>query len=134
MFKELTPDKVYRALAETENSLLIDCRTRAEWVYVGIPDLGQTKGQLALIEWVDITGQKNVNFAAQCQEQAGKDTQIFVICRSGVRSAAACMTLIENGYENVCNVTEGFEGDLDSHNHRGHLNGWKFHQLPWQQR
>ena len=134
MFKELTPDKVYRALAETENSLLIDCRTRAEWVYVGIPDLGQTKGQLALIEWVDITGQKNVNFTAQCQEQAGKDTQIFLICRSGVRSAAACMTLIENGYENVCNVTEGFEGDLDSHNHRGHLNGWKYHQLPWQQR
>ena len=72
MFKELTPDKVYRALAETENSLLIDCRTRAEWVYVGIPDLGQTKGQLALIEWVDITGQQNVNFAAQCQEQAGR--------------------------------------------------------------
>jgi len=134
MFKELTPDDVYRALAETENSLLIDCRTRAEWVYVGIPDLSQTKGQLALIEWVDVTGQQNANFAAQCQEQASKDTQIYVICRSGVRSAAACMTLIENGYENVCNVAEGFEGDLDSQNHRSHLNGWKYHQLPWQQR
>ena len=134
MFKELTPDKVYSALAETENSLLIDCRTRAEWVYVGIPDLGQTKGQLALIEWVDITGQQNVNFAAQCQEQVDKDTQIFVICRSGGTFRCGMHDPNQNGHENVCNVTEGFEGDLDSHNHRGHLNGWKYHQLPWQQR
>lgn len=134
MFKELMPDKVYNALTEAEDSLLIDCRTRAEWVYVGIPDLSQTKGELALVEWVDITGQQNVNFVAQCQEHASKDTQIFVICRSGVRSAAACMTLIENGYQHVYNVTGGFEGDLDSHNHRGHLNGWKYQQLPWKQR
>ncbi len=97
------------------------------------PDLSQTRGQLALIEWVDITGQQNVDFATQCQGMPAK-TRKFLICRSGVRSAAAYMTLIENGYENVCNVAEGFEGDLDSHSHRGHLNGWKYHQLPWQQR
>jgi rhodanese-related sulfurtransferase len=134
MFTELSPKEVYHALTENENSLLIDCRTRAEWVYVGIPDIRETKGQLALIEWSDITGQQNLNFVNQCQEQASADTEIFVICRSGVRSAAACMSLVQNGFEKVCNVREGFEGDLDSHNHRSLTNGWKYHQLPWHQR
>ena len=134
MFNELSPKDVYHALAENENSLLIDCRTRAEWVYVGIPDISQTKGQLALIEWSDITGQQNLNFADQCREQASANTEIFVICRSGVRSAAACMSLVQNGFTKVCNVREGFEGDLDSQNHRSLRNGWKYHQLPWHQR
>ena len=134
MFNELSPKDVYHALAENENSLLIDCRTRAEWVYVGIPDICQTKGQLALIEWSDITGQQNLNFADQCREQAGANKEIFVICRSGVRSAAACMSLVQNGFAKVCNVREGFEGDLDSQNHRSLTNGWKYHQLPWHQR
>jgi rhodanese-related sulfurtransferase len=134
MFTELSPKEVYHALTENKNSLLIDCRTRAEWVYVGIPDIRETKGQLALIEWSDITGQQNLNFVNQCQEQASADTEIFVICRSGVRSAAACMSLVQNGFEKVCNVREGFEGDLDSQNHRSLTNGWKYHQLPWHQR
>ena len=134
MFNELSPKDVYHALAENENSLLIDCRTRAEWVYVGIPDICQTKGQLALIEWSDITGQQNLIFADQCREQASANTKIFVICRSGVRSAAACMSLVQNGFAKVCNVREGFEGDLDSQNHRSLTNGWKYHQLPWHQR
>ena len=42
MFSELPPKDVYRALSEKENSVLIDCRTRSEWVYVGIPDISQT--------------------------------------------------------------------------------------------
>jgi rhodanese-related sulfurtransferase len=134
MFNELSPKDVYHALAENENSLLIDCRTRAEWVYVGIPDISQTKGQLALIEWSDITGQQNLNFADQCREQASANTEIFVICRSGVRSAAACMSLVQNGFAKVFNVRGGFEGDLDNQNHRSLTNGWKYHQLPWHQR
>ena len=134
MFDELSPTDVYHAITENENSLLLDCRTRAEWVYVGIPDIRLTKAQLALIEWTDITGQQNLNFVNQCREQASTDTAIFVICRSGARSAAACMSLVQNGFENVCNVSEGFEGDLDNQNHRSRVNGWKYHKLPWHQR
>lgn len=134
MFSELPPKDVYRALSEKENSVLIDCRTRSEWAYVGIPDISQTGRELALIEWVDSTGQPNPDFLAQCREKISADSSVFVICRSGARSAAACMALIENGYAQVCNVAEGFEGDLDGDNHRSQKNGWKFHQLPWQQR
>ncbi len=134
MFNELSPKDVYHALTENENSLLIDCRTRAEWVYVGVPDIRQTRGKLAFIEWTDITGQLNLNFVNHCQEQASVDTEIFVICRSGGRSAAACMSLVQNGFEKVCNVLEGFEGDLDSQNHRSLKNGWKYCQLPWHQK
>jgi hypothetical protein len=30
-------------------------------------------------------------------------------------------------------MEEGFEGDLDDQYHRGNINGWRFHQLPWRQ-
>ena len=37
------------------------------------------------------------------------------------------------GFATVINVSEGFEGPLDEHHHRGTLGGWRFHGLPWQQ-
>ena len=74
MYSELPPKDVYRALSEKENSVLIDCRTRSEWVYVGIPDVSQTGRELALIEWVDSTGQPNPDFLAQCREKISADS------------------------------------------------------------
>ena len=51
----------------------------------------------------------------------------------GARSLAAATALAEAGYERLYNVEEGFEGDKDAENHRGHVNGWRFHGLPWEQ-
>ena len=56
-----------------------------------------------------------------------------MLCRSGVRSLAAGKKLAEHGYTDVTNIAEGFEGDKDAHNHRGHVNGWRYHGLPWEQ-
>jgi len=47
MFSELPPKDVYRALSEKENSVLIDCRTRSEWVYVGHAVITPTRRELA---------------------------------------------------------------------------------------
>ena len=33
----------------------------------------------------------------------------------------------------MLNILEGFEGDIDSHRHRGRLNGWRLQGLPWEQ-
>ena len=33
----------------------------------------------------------------------------------------------------VFNVSEGFEGELDAAQQRGHADGWRFHGLPWLQ-
>ena len=58
---------------------------------------------------------------------------VLLICRSGVRSREAGEALEAAGFATVINVSEGFEGALDEHHHRGTLGGWRFHGLPWHQ-
>jgi rhodanese-related sulfurtransferase len=56
-----------------------------------------------------------------------------MLCRSGARSALAAEMLIKEGYTNVYNILDGFEGDKDESGHRNTINGWRFHDLPWEQ-
>jgi len=56
-----------------------------------------------------------------------------LLCRSGKRSALAAAAATQAGFASVFNVSEGFEGELDAQNQRGHQDGWRFHGLPWVQ-
>ena len=60
-----------------------------------------------------------------------KSTPIFLICRSGGRSAVAAKQLIRAGYTNVWNLVEGFEGDKDKATGARSVNGWRNAGLPW---
>ena len=63
-----------------------------------------------------------------------KDNPIFLICRSGSRSAKAAKILNLAGYTSVYTVTDGFEGDKAKHGPRKGervVNGWKNSGLPW---
>ena len=44
-------ETTWQSLATRPRSQLIDVRTRAEWTYVGIPDLGSIGKRAVLIEW-----------------------------------------------------------------------------------
>ncbi|MEJ2143324.1 MAG: rhodanese-like domain-containing protein, partial [Gammaproteobacteria bacterium] len=58
---------------------------------------------------------------------------IVLICRSGKRSREAGQLLIKEGFNQVYNIKDGFEGDLDEHHHRSTVGGWRFAGLPWEQ-
>lgn len=60
-----------------------------------------------------------------------KNVPLLLLCRSGARSLAAAKVLEDAGYQHLINIKEGFEGDLDKQKHRGTVNGWRFHGLPW---
>ena len=132
-FTELSPSDCFDQLKTDEASLLVDCRTRAEWMLVGVPDLSPIGKQARLIEWQDIAGQPNPEFVQAVLNTAESDTTIFILCRSGVRSAQACMAVRAAGHQKVINVADGFEGPLDDNHHRGRSAGWKASNLPWQQ-
>jgi rhodanese-related sulfurtransferase len=55
------------------------------------------------------------------------------LCRSGGRSHNAAALAKQNGYTEVYNVLEGFEGDKDAHGHRNTVGGWRKAGLPWVQ-
>jgi rhodanese-related sulfurtransferase len=132
---DVAPTTAWKILSERKDAILIDCRTRAEWNYVGLPDLETLAKKPALIEWqVFPSMQPNPEFvAALSGALTDKDAPLLFICRSGARSAAAAKAMTAAGYSTCLNVADGFEGALDAQAKRGTTGGWKAAGLPWRQ-
>lgn len=126
-------------LSRDPNAVLVDVRTKAEWSFVGVPDVASLGKQVVLLEWQTFPGgQVDPQFAdrlAAALSEAGvaKDHEIFFICRSGGRSKSAATAMAARGYTHCRNVADGFEGPLDPQRHRGSSGGWKAAGLPWLQ-
>jgi rhodanese-related sulfurtransferase len=116
------------AITQTGLASLVDIRTNEERVFVGrVPNT-------AHIPWVTGTAfNRNPRFLKELESKIGKDSIILLICRSGRRSAEAAEAATKIGFKHVYNVLQGFEGDKDSNQQRGHLGGWRLANLPWEQ-
>ncbi len=125
-------EETWRALREDSSAVLVDVRTRAEWNFVGVPDLRETGKDLVTVEWQGFPDStRNADFVAEVQQQVRPDQKVFLLCRSGARSRAAAIALTAAGFAACFNVAGGFEGDLDAQKHRGASGGWKAAGLPW---
>ena len=135
----VSPEDAWARLKSDAGSVLIDVRTRAEWTYVGLPELSAVGKRPVLVEWQGFPGdQLNAAFLAQVTEALNalgthQDSELFFICRSGQRSLRAAQAMTAAGYRRCRNVSDGFEGPLGAHRHRGELAGWKAKGLPWAQ-
>ncbi|NPD16037.1 rhodanese-like domain-containing protein [Xinfangfangia sp. D13-10-4-6] len=124
----VSPQSAWDLFSRGEAALL-DVRTIEERAYVG-----RIEGSLH-VAWATGTAMnRNPHFIRQVAQQLpDKAARILLLCRSGKRSAAAAEALTKAGYTAVYSVDQGFEGNLDAHGHRGGLDGWRFHGLPWLQ-
>ena len=132
---DITPKEAWDILTIEEQSVLIDCRTKAEWSYVGGPTLNQIDKKHLKISW-QLFPEMGVNPDFQRELTSAcpnKDATLLFLCRSGVRSIDAAIYATELGYSKAYNILKGFEGDKDEQGHRGQLGGWKFDDLPWKQ-
>lgn len=131
--------EVWERLSRDNSAVLIDVRTRSEWAFVGLPDLSGLGRRALTVEWQSFPDNRiDPAFAQRVSELlqasgAGKDSELFFICRSGSRSRAAAEAMMAAGFARCRNVAEGFEGPLDTHRHRGKTSGWKAAGLPWVQ-
>jgi rhodanese-related sulfurtransferase len=132
---DLTPDEAFSLLQSRPDAILVDVRTRAEWSYVGVPDLSDVGRSPVLSEWVTFPdGARNPRFLDEVDAAtADKSAPVIFLCRSGVRSVAAAEAATAAGFTAAYNVTEGFEGPSDAAGHRGTAAGWKVRGLPWKQ-
>ncbi len=138
---EVSPDEAWQILEDSSSARLIDVRTRAEWGFVGVPDLKGVGLAPINVEWASFPDMSlNPRFVAEVLEAIGGDTpdNLLFLCRSGVRSLKAASAVAEHFETHemsvTClNVAEGFEGDLDPMGHRGGHNGWKARGLAWRQ-
>lgn len=131
---DVTPSDAYDALRSDPRAVLVDVRTRAEWAYVGVPDLGAAGKPVLTAEWVTFPdGARNPGFVDELRAAGVQEgTPVYLLCRSGVRSVAAAQELTAQGLGPAYNVLEGFEGPHDDDRHRC-VAGWKVAGLPWVQ-
>ena len=137
----LSPKAAHQALQENPEILFVDVRDPIEITFVGHPsgldkiipirvathEVSAKSGQYRMVSSPSFFD----DFAALFAEKGvGQDHPLFVSCRSGSRSAAAVRKLIKEGYTNVWNLTEGFEGDMSPEGVRA-KNGWRNAGLPW---
>jgi rhodanese-related sulfurtransferase len=117
------------ALASSGQALLVDVRSNEERVFVG-----HVPGSVH-VPWASGTAlTRNPRFARELEARlGGKDKLVLLLCRSGKRSALAAEAAAKAGIAFAFNVLEGFEGELDDRQQRGHLHGWRRHGLPWVQ-
>src|SRR6478735_6063328 len=94
--KEIATDEVYEIYQQSGSVHLIDVREVDEFAEVSAPisrnlPLSQINANPQIVETLGIP----------------KNEPIFVICRSGRRSARACEIFEEQGYERLFNVSGG---------------------------
>jgi rhodanese-related sulfurtransferase len=136
---DVSVEEVWRVLSTSSRAQLIDVRTRAEWTYVGIPDLTTLGKRAVLVEWQSFPDQAiDSRFAERLKSElealgVSEEDDLFFICRSGSRSLAAAQAMASAGYRACHNVGTGFEGPLGDDRHRGSVVGWKAAGLPWLQ-
>lgn len=130
---DLTPSEAWDLLQQEPEAVLVDVRSEAEWMFVGLPDVTALGKKLVTVAWNHWPGGRNPDFLDQLADAGvdGSGPTVF-LCRSGARSRAAAVAATEAGIDPSYNVSEGFEGDLDEHGHRG-TTGWRARGLPWRQ-
>ena len=134
--RSITPNQAFDMLNEHPNAILVDVRSSMEFLFVGHP-VGAVH-----IAWIDEPDWDiNPNFSTEirqlmlggvCGEEESHPA-IILICRSGKRSLEAGQRLIDDGFDHVYNIDEGFEGELNEHHQRSTVGGWRFRGLPWEQ-
>ena len=134
--KGISPTEAFELLESNPSAVLVDVRSSMEFLFVGHP-----KGAVHLA-WIDEPDWTiNEHFAPEVRQlmlgglshHKEDNSPVVLICRSGKRSQEAGEVLVKEGFPEVYNVLEGFEGELDDDHHRSTLGGWRFHDLPWEQ-
>jgi NADPH-dependent 2,4-dienoyl-CoA reductase/sulfur reductase-like enzyme/rhodanese-related sulfurtransferase len=91
ILKGLVDSVTYDRTAAMENPLFVDVRTRKEFGAISIP--------------------QSINIPRdELRERIGelpKDRNLVVVCRTGVRSYAACRVLKQSGFERLANLSGG---------------------------
>lgn len=119
-------------LVQQQLAVLVDVRSAEERHFVG-----HVPGSIH-VPWATGTAlTRNPRFVRELEARlaahGGKDAVALLLCRSGKRSVLAAQAAEAAGFRHVFNVQEGFEGERDAQQQRGHGDGWRYHQLPWVQ-
>ncbi|MCP3951293.1 MAG: hypothetical protein GY697_03625 [Desulfobacterales bacterium] len=139
----VTPADAYKMVQKDQgHTFLVDCRTRAEYQYVGHPEGAYNIPLRFLTTKVGKKGYveaDNANFGKDLAAQFNPQTDtLIILCRSGNRSCKACNEAIKAGFaeDKVFNLMGGFEGGKNKNKASAFYGqrwsgGWRLEGLPW---
>ena len=126
---------------DADKVVVLDVRTPEEYIFVGHAPMARNIPVKLLNQALTAKERKpvmepNPDFVSQVRRDYKAGDMIFVMCRSGGRSAAAVNLLAEAGFKQVYNIIDGFEGDVvkDPESYYDGMrdkNGWKNSGAPW---
>ena len=126
--------------AAPDTVTLIDVRTPEEYAFVGHAEMAWNI-PVAFVTYqrkdgkTEYGAKPNPDFVAEVKNLVQPTSTLLLMCRSGGRSAMAVNQLTADGFKNVYNITDGFEGDKVKDPESVFLgkrmrNGWKT-SAPW---
>ena len=140
---DVTPAEAYEMVKKApDHTFLVDCRTQAEYQFVGHPEGAVNIPTRFLSTDVGKKGYKEVDnpdFGKVLAARFNPETDTLIIfCRSGNRSCGGCNEAVKAGFkeENVFNMMGGFEGDKNKNKDSVYYGqrwggGWRLEGLPW---
>ena len=133
--KTITPGEAYiKARADAERSFIVDVRTQAEYEFVGHPSMAYN---IPYEYWTPEGNEKNPRFVENASKHFSRTDTLMILCRSGKRSPFASEELERAGFQNIFDVSEGFEGPILADENsiycgcRGKVSGWQHAGLPY---
>ena len=85
---DITPEEAWKLLVDNPEAVLVDCRTEAEWRFVGVADTSSLDRDVVYVEWSRTDGTRNDAFVDDLQAAGVTpgDRPVVFLCRSGNRS------------------------------------------------
>src|SRR4029079_14284572 len=110
----IPPEEAWKILNDDPKAVLVDCRTDAEWRFVGVPDLTGLDRDVVYVEWNRTDGSRTAGFvdALVAAGVEPGDRPVVFLCRSGNRSIGAAEAATEAGIAPFYNVPGGITGHL----------------------
>lgn len=140
---DVSPAEAYEKVSkDPQHTFLVDCRTRAEYQYVGHP-VGAYNIPIRFLStkaspkgYVEVD---NPDFGKELLARFNPATDtLIILCRSGNRSCSGCNEAIKAGWpeSKVFNMMGGFEGGKNKtkgsiYYGKRWAGGWKLEGLPW---
>ena len=131
---DVTPEQAWTVLRDEPGAVLVDVRTRAEWSYVGLPDLSAVGKEVVLIEWQTYPhGVVNERFTADLEAAGVAKDAPSTSC-----AAPACARWPRprrrpaTGGRSRTTSSMGSRGPTTT-SVTGRCAGWKVAGLPWVQ-
>jgi len=134
--------QAYEVWKQSPNKVkILDVRTPDEYINIGHASMAwNIPAFIQTYEWDadnnHFSIKPSADFMSQIKDVFQTTDTLYVMCRSGGRSAWSVNQLAKAGYKNVYNIIDGFEGDKikDSesvYNGQRLKNGWKNSGIPW---